>query len=424
VTLFLLKGLWRDRTRSLFPFVTVVTGVMLTVLLQSYMTGVAANMSQATAAFSTGHVKVTSRPYAREAAQSPNELAMTGVEALLAAVRAAAPEMAWTPRVRFGGLLDVPDATGGTLAQSPVFGLALALRSHGGSDRRTLNLAQAIVRGRLPEQANEILVSDDLATHLNVGPGATATLVSSTMHGGMATQNFTIAGTVRFGVRAMDRGTMLADVEDVQRALDMEDAAGELVGVFPDMLYREAASDRIAGRLNEGWAAATDPFAPFAMPMSGQPGGMELIGYIGSVSAAVITVFTLVMSIVLWNSGLVGSLRRYGEIGLRLACGEHNGHLYRMMLVESIAIGLAGSVAGTLLALAPAYYLQSKGFDIGSVMPNASLMINTSLRAQITGTTFVIGFLPGLLATSLGTAISGIGIYRRQTATLLKELEA
>ena len=39
-------------------------------------------------------------------------------------------------------------------------------------------------------------------------------------------------------------------------------------------------------------------------------------------------------------------------------------------------------------------------------------------------TTFVIGFLPGVLATGIGTAISGVGVYKRQTATLIKELEA
>jgi putative ABC transport system permease protein len=35
----------------------------------------------------------------------------------------------------------------------------------------------------------------------------------------------------------------------------------------------------------------------------------------------------------------------------------------------------------------------------------------------------LIGFLPGLLATLLGSALSGVGIYKRKTAQLFKELE-
>jgi putative ABC transport system permease protein len=32
--------------------------------------------------------------------------------------------------------------------------------------------------------------------------------------------------------------------------------------------------------------------------------------------------------------------------------------------------------------------------------------------------------MPGLLSTVIGTMLSGVGIYRRQTAKLFKELEA
>jgi putative ABC transport system permease protein len=157
--------------------------------------------------------------------------------------------------------------------------------------------------------------------------------------------------------------------------------------------------------------------------MHRHPGTAELMDYMGLVSGAIVVMFTLVMSIVLWNAGLIGSLRRYGEIGLRLAFGEDKGRLYRAMIVESLVIGLFGSAVGTVLGLVPAYWLQSNGFDIGSLMPNSSLMLNNVIRAHITMTTFFIGFLPGVLATAIGTAISGFGVYQRQTATLMKELE-
>src|ERR1051325_4824987 len=103
---FLLKGLGRDRTRSLFPAITVVAGVMLTVFLQTYLHGLNANMSDASAAFSTGHLKVTSRAAASEGEQASNELALSGVGSLVDDLRRQFPEVVWTPRVRFAGLLD------------------------------------------------------------------------------------------------------------------------------------------------------------------------------------------------------------------------------------------------------------------------------------------------------------------------------
>jgi putative ABC transport system permease protein len=421
---FLIKGLLRDRTRSLFPFLTVLTGVTLTVGLEAYLSGILGSMDQSAANFSTGHLKVMSRAYAREADQSPNELAYTGVTQLVADLREQAPSLVWTPRIRFGGLLDVPDERGNTKAQAPITGMGIGLLGAGSADRRLLKLDASLVRGRVPTARGEILISDDLARYLEIEPGAKATLIGSTMFGGMATSNFTVAGTVRLGIRALDRGTMLADVADVQAALDMEDAAGEVLGLFPDGLYHADAAASIAQAFNARQDASDDEFAAVMTTMRDQPGAAELATYISSIYGGIFAAFVGVMSIVLWNSGLVGNLRRYGEIGLRLAFGEAHGHLYRMMLAESLAIGFAGSVVGTLLGLIPAYWLQSQGLDISGMFPNTSMMMENVIRAQISPTTFVIGFVPGLLATAIGTAISGMGIYKRQTASLMRELEA
>ena len=129
------------------------------------------------------------------------------------------------------------------------------------------------------------------------------------------------------------------------------------------------------------------------------------------------------MSIILWNAGLMGSLRRYGEIGLRLAIGENKGHVYRSMLVESVLLGIMGSILGTIIGLAVSYYLQIKGVDFSSMMKNTTMLMSDVMRARVTPVSYFIGFIPGVFATLLGTSIAGIGVYKRQTSQLFKELE-
>ena len=75
-------------------------------------------------------------------------------------------------------------------------------------------------------------------------------------------------------------------------------------------------------------------------------------------------------------------------------------------------------------SLGPAYWLQVHGLDLGTLFQNSSMMLNSVLRTEITPFSFFVGFVPGLLGNVIGTAFSGIGIYKRQTATLMKELEA
>ncbi len=420
---FLLKGLIRDRSRSLFPVIIVLWGVLLTVVLYSWIKGMETDMIRSASHFDTGHVKLMSRAYAQEADQIPNDLAMFGVGELLTELKRNHPAMHWTPRIRFVGLLDVPDEKGETRSQGPVAGLAVDLLSVSSPEIGILNFEKALISGRLPEKRGEMMISDEFAHRLGIDPGGTATLISATMYGSLSTANFIVVGTIRFGISAMDRGAMVADIQDIRQALDMNNAAGEILGFSEDDIYHEEQTDAVAAAFNRT-QINDDEFSPVMLTLRQQSGLSQTLDMVNYFSGILIGIFIIVMSIVLWNAGLMGSLRRYGEIGVRLAIGEDKGHVYRSMLIESAMIGVFGSIAGTIIGVALSYYLQVKGFDISSMMKNASMLISDVIRAKVTPLSYVIGFIPGLVATLLGTSISGIGIYKRQTSQLFKELEA
>ncbi|MFZ1979414.1 MAG: FtsX-like permease family protein [Bacteroidota bacterium] len=420
---FLLKGLLRDRSRSLFPVLTVAVGVMLTVFLQAWINGAVSGLIQSTAHYQTGHLCVMTRAYASRVDQNPNDLALLGVDTILASLKTSYPDLYWTPRIRFGGLLDIPDEKGETKEQAPVAGMGVNLFSAGSPEWKILNIRSAIVRGKLPAEPGDLLIAEELAEKLHLQPGQKVTLISSTMYGSMTYMNFTIAGTVRFGIESMDRSTIIADLSDMQQALDMQQGAGEILGFFRDDLYHEDTADSMAHGFNARCANAAGKFSPMMETLRNQTGLSDYLDLVGEFTRLMLGIFVFVMSIVLWNAGLSGSLRRYGEFGLRLAVGEDKGHIYRAMIIESLAVGIAGSIAGTAIGAACAYYLQVHGFDIGSLMKNSTMMLTDVIRAQVEPLTFIIGFLPGMLATVLGSAISGIGIYKRQTSQLFKELE-
>jgi len=420
---FLLKGIIRDRHRSLFPILIVSSGVMLTVLIQCWISGVLGEMIDTSAAFSTGHVKIMSRAYAENVGQIPNDLALTEVESLIGDLRQDYPDMIWVKRFHFGGLLDAPDETGETRSQGPVMGLAVQLFSKTGGEVQRLNIEKSLVRGYLPEKAGEILISDVFATKLKVNPGDVVTLMSSTMYGSMAMQNYIVVGTVSFGVIAMDRSAMIMDVTDAQVLLDMHDAAGEILGYFDNNVYSDQKAKILVAAFNAQYEKDDDEFAPAMLRLAEQNGLDSMLDYVTSLIGAFIAIFVFAMSIVLWNAGLIGGLRRYGEVGLRLAMGENKTHVYFSMIMESVLIGLVGSVIGTVIGLGISYYLQTVGFDISDMMKNVTMMIPSVFRAHVTPQAYYIGFIPGLFSTVLGTALAGIGIYRRNTAMLFKELE-
>jgi putative ABC transport system permease protein len=421
---FLLKGLLRDKSRSLFPVLIVTAGVFLTVATHAWMFGVVGDMIATNANFSTGHVKIMTRAYEESAHQMPNDLAYIGVKELLHELRAKYPNMLWVPRIQFGGLFDIPDENGETRSQGPTVGMAVDLLSSDTPEIATLNIEKALVRGRLPEKPGEILISDEFAQRLEVEPGESGTLISSTMYGGMAMQNLTIVGTLSFGVAAMDRSAIIVDITDAQTALNMEDAAGEILGYFNNRVYDDERALQLMNTFNASYQASEDEFDPVMITLRDQRG---LAGYLDMVDymiVVIVGIFIFAMSIVLWNTGLIGGLRRYGEIGVRLAIGEDKGRVYRSMILESVLVGFVGSIIGTGVGLILAYYLQNHGLDISAMMQKSTILMSGVMRGRVTAVTYVIGFIPGLFSMVLGTMLSGIGIFRRKTAQLFKELEA
>ena len=302
-------------------------------------------------------------------------------------------------------------------------GTAADLFSPGSREPERLDLAKGLVRGRLPQKPGEILVSDELARKLGLEPGAKATLLSTSMNGAMGMANFIVAGTVRFGFQALDRMGLIVDLADAQSALDMADAAGEVLGFLEGTPYKQETVDVMAAAFNERYKNEADEFVPVMVTLRDQNALGSILDAYDSATGVILAIFIGAMSLVLWNAGLIGNLKRYGEIGVRLAIGESHGHVYRTMIAESLLVGVLGTFAGTAIGLALSYYLQVHGIDISSLVTNFAILFPTVLHSRVTPFAYVVGFVPGLLATFLGAVIAGRGIYKRRTSQLFKELE-
>ena len=420
---FLLKGIINDRSRSLLPIIVISLGVFLTVFMYCWIKGMMGDSIVMNANFNTGHVKIMSQAYAKESEQLPNDLALLDVEKLIGNLKKDYPDMDWVKRIRFGALIDFPDSVGETRAQGPVVGWSIDLFSKQTQEKQRFNLEPSIVQGKLPQKPGEALISEDLAQKFQVKPGNTFTIFGSTMDGGMAFKNFVVAGTVRFGARVVDRGAVIIDIADAQKAFEMEDGAGEILGYFPFTLYDDEKAQSVKTSFNKKYTDKNDDCSPTRVTLKGQAGMGEFLDQVNALVAVFVFVFVFAMSIVIWNSGILGGLRRYAEFGVRLALGEDKSHVYKTLLFEGLMIGVIGSVIGTAIGLGLSYYVHVVGLDLSGMMQNSTLMIPTIVRTEISPEAYYIGFIPGVISMILGNALAGIGIYKRNTARLFNELE-
>ncbi|MDD2420373.1 MAG: FtsX-like permease family protein [Bacteroidales bacterium] len=421
---FLIKGLFYDKSRSRLPVIVVATGVMLTVFLNAYITGFMGDTVEMNARFTHGHLKVMTKAYAQNSGQRPNDLAITNTTSLMEELSAQYPNIDWSARILFGGLVDVPGEDGETKSQGPSTGMAVDLLSPNSLEPKRLNIENSIVRGRMVQNQGEALLAEEFAQKLEVNPEEQITLIGSTMYGSMSMYNFTVAGTIAFGIEAMDRGAIIIDLEDARLAMDMYDSAGEIIGLFKTGYYNNETALGISTRFNQNYLESNDDYDPIMKSLTQQDNMGQLVGMLDVWSIYIISVFIFAMALVLWNAGLLGGLRRYGEFGVRLAMGEEKSHVYRTLIYESVFIGIAGSVIGTGIGLAIAAIIQENGIDISGMMEGSALMFPSQIKTRITPADYYIGFIPGLFSTVVGAILAGIGIFKRKTSQLFKELEA
>ena len=423
---FLAKGLLRDRSRSLFPVLVITLTVTLVIFSIGFMQGTMNSLLLDTAVILTGHEKVVTRAYSEESQLMPNDLALMDVDKLIEDLEQEYPDFFWTPRITFAGLLDVPDKNGETKAQGPVIAFGIDLFSSDSRQVEIWELERLLVSGSLPENNNDALISSKMANQLNIGIGENITFIGSTMDNAFTTYNFNVSGTFNLRKGQTDKQMMLVDLSGARLALDMDNAASAIFGFTHSLYYDDETAVALRTEYNRINSDSLDIFSPYMLALRDGNQMGTMVDVSDAMMAIMGGIFLVIVMIVLWNMGLMNGLRRYGEIGLRLAMGESKGQVYRSMISEAIIIGLAGTVVGTGIGIGLTYYVQENGIDYTKgieALSNSSMVMPNIFYAQVTPDLFYIGFLPGVLATVLGTMLAGLAIYRREMSQLFKELE-
>jgi putative ABC transport system permease protein len=424
---FLFKGLIRDRSRSFFPLLIITAIVAIIIFFSGFLNGIYNSLFFNTALVNSGHVKVVTHAYNLEHQLLPNDLALLEIDDLVNDLEQSYPDYLWSPRITFAGLLDVPDENGETLSQSPVIALGIDFLSKNSKQIDIWDIKNKIVDGRMVSNNNEVLLSEKLSNRLNISSGDIVTYIGATMYGGFATYNFLVVGIYDLNLGPIDKDMMIVDLDAAQNALDMNNAASEILGYKKDLYFNDKETILIRDIHNEQYSDISDIYRPVMLALRDSNQMGTIVDFSNVIMFIIMGLFLIVVTLVLWNMGIMSGLRRYGEIGMRLAIGESKGHVFKSMVVESIIIGFLGSFFGTFIGLSITLYLEKTGLDYSKAIDSlnsSNFAMPNVFYPQVTSELFYIGFIPGILATVLGTMLAGRAIYKREMAQLFKELEA
>ena len=423
---FLFKGLIRDKSRSFFPVIIITLVVAIIIFFSGFLNGLYNSLFFNTALINSGHIKIVSHAYNEEYQLLPNDLALLGIDEVKDKLDSLYIDYLWTPRITFAGLLDVPNDIGETLLQSPVIALGIDFLSNDSRQQDIWRLEDKIIEGEMLKNSNEILISQKLSNRLKIYPSSRVTFIGSTMHGGFTMYNYIVKGIFDLNMGPIDKDMMIVDLKGARMALDMDNAASEILGYNKSLFFNDKETVMMRNEYNIIYSDTTDIYRPMMLALRDSNQMDSLIDFSNAIMGIILIVFLVVVTLVLWNMGIMSGLRRYGEIGMRLAIGETKGHVFKSMIIESFIIGLSGSFLGTIIGISITTYFQNIGIDYSKAIDSLSssnFAMPNIFYPQVTSELFYIGFFPGILATVFGTMLAGRAIYKREMSQLFKELE-
>ncbi len=235
-----------------------------------------------------------------------------------------------------------------------------------------------ITEGRFPKGANEVVLDEASADKANYVVGDTVKVVAQS-----GSRTFTMVGIASYGdVRSPGGATF---------ALFDVDTAGEFLGKpgFVDAILVVGDGSRSDEQLATDIDAIFDPSLKIET-LTGAEITKETQDDIGealSFFSIFLTIFSVIAlgvgSFVIYNVFSISAAQRQKENALLRALGANRSQITRSMLIESIVVGLFGSLLGfvggigisKLLSVA----LPALGFDLpsGGLVINASILVNT-----------------------------------------------
>ncbi len=338
------RNLGRNRRRTLLAWGAIALAQITMVWVASFMNGYTATIFGTLTGPLLGHVQIHAKRYLHDrdiGRRIPDARELEAEIAALPHVRRVSPRV-------YGPVLATQRVLGHV---ATVTGLDLAVeRAPGG-------LLDGLPVSEIPGP-NEVLVGGGLAREMDVGVGDTLALMGQAADGSIASGLYRVKGLVETSVDPVNQSGILMDLRTAQDFLAMDDAVHELMihADEPARIPAVAAAVRRLPAVRSLEVVTWDQIAP-------QLAALLKVADTSSLLILVLIFITTVAGVA--NTMLMATFERSHEFGMLLALGCRPGRLIRMLLLESIALGLAGAAIGSALGIALTLPGVFQGIDLG-----------------------------------------------------------
>lgn len=377
---YALHSVQRNLRRTLLSVVGIAIGCTLLIVVESINRGRDSLFARAGAESGTGHVRVVPRGWG---AKREDRLRLADGERALKEARALPGVRVAVPRVRTQALL----ALGTHVVPLELVGVDPV------EELLAYRYARRVSQGRWlePDARGEIVVGRTVAERLGAELGDEVMATTVGKGGGVESAMFRVVGIVSTGSEEVDLQVCAAPLADVGPLTGLP-GFGEVTVLLDDWRGFAAARDALAARLGGPDEVLTwRELAP------------EFAGHMEQDKAAARFITGIVLLVVLIgvaSAQLASVLERRREFAVLAALGMGAVRLVRVVLLEGLALGVAGAVAGLALGGPLAWLIAFRGLDFSRLLGQSWALGGTVIDPVIYGT-----FGPWILRETLSVAV-------------------
>lgn len=394
------RNVFRQKIRTAMTLVAIVFGVSSLILSGGFVQDIFVQLGEAIIHSQTGHIQVFRQDFIEKGSRQPDRFIIDDPDAVARGILSQNGVTDVTARLNFSGLLNNGKRD-------------LAIIGEGIEPDKEARLGTYvnITAGRQLTDADHtgIVVGQGVAHSLSLKPGDFVTLVMNTADGALNTLDFEIIGVFQSFSKDFDARAVRIPL----------DAARELIGtaganLLVVSLERTQDTDTVQTRIDEAlppgtdsrnWHQLSDFYDKTLQLYDRQFGILKLI------------ILVMVLLSVA-NTVNMSAFERLGEFGTLQALGNTRRQVFRLILVENLALGLIGAILGAAIGIALALLISAIGIPMPPP-PNANLGYTAFIR--IDATTVAVSCLIGLGATVLASVFPATRISATPVVDALRQ---
>lgn len=396
-----LRNIFRQKSHTAMTLAAIIGGVAGLILAGGWVNDVFVQLSEALIHSQSGHLQVYKQGFFATGTRTPDKYLIAEPNVIKRRI-AAEPNIADVmARLNFSGLLN------NGRSDLPVIGEGVEP-----GKEAVLGTSISIMAGRqlTDKDAFGIVLGEGVAQGLKLKPGDHVTLLANALEGALNSVDLEVIGVFQSFSSDYDARAIRIPLAAAQELLGTE-SVNALVISLNKTDDTEYVAERLKDQLGASgleiktWVELNDFYEKTVELYKGQFGVLQLI------------ILVMVLLSVA-NSVNMSIFERTGEFGTMMALGNRSSQVFRLILAESILLGVIGSSLGLALGSALAVIISAIGIPMPPP-PNAN--VGYTAHIQIIPASLLMACSIGVAATALAAILPARHVSRTPVIDALRQ---